>query len=152
VTKLGSARAAAAVAVGALALLSAAITVPKSWSWTSDQRDAFAGIEPSPTLVFRYQQLLPADAVAFVREHVRTKERYLLLVREGGVLVAGVSPESAARAFARYALLPAVQVQDVQHADVVVGLGVDPGTLKLRYSRVDWEPGGTGVAVGRIAR
>jgi hypothetical protein len=147
-----SARAAAGAAVAALALVSAAITFPAAWSWTSDQREAFSSVEPSPVNVFRYQQLLPAEAVAFVRKRVKAKERYFLLARGGEDVVLGVPRQTAARTFARYALLPAVQVADVTDADVVVALGVDPASLGIRYQRVDWDPAQTGVAVARIAR
>ena len=143
---------AAAVAVAALALVSSAITFPHSWSWTSDQRDVFASVEPQPAQVFRYQQLLPTEAVAFIRDRVRPKERYFLAARSGGDVVFGVPRQTAVRTFARYALLPAVQVAELGDADVVVALGVDPATLGVRFEQVDWDPSASGVAVARIAR
>jgi len=144
--------AAAAVAVAALAVASAAITLPDSWAWASDQRESFASVEVRPTVVFGYQQLLPAEAVDFVRGQVQAKERYFLLAASGEDVVLGVPRQTAARTFARYALLPAVQVADVADADVVVAVGVDPGTLGVRFRRVDWDPSESGVAVARIAR
>ena len=147
-----SAAAGAGAAVAVLALVSAAITFPSAWSWTSDQRDAFSSVEPSPVLVFRYQQLLPGEAVDFVRGRVRAKERYFLLARGGRDVVLGVPRQTAVRTFARYALLPAVQVPDAADADVVVAVGEDPATLGLRYERVDWDPAQSSVAVARIAR
>ena len=142
---------AVAAAAVALAVASAAITFPRSWSFASDQRAAFADLPREPTLVFRYQQLLPAEAVAFVRQRVRPKERYFLLARGGATSVVGVPAETATRTFARYALLPAVQVRELERADVVVAVGADPASLGIRYSGVERDPG-SGVAVARIAR
>jgi len=145
-------RAAAAVAVAALAVLSSAITFGDSWSWASDQREAFSSVDVRPAVVFSYQQLLPEEAVAFVRDRVRAKERYFLFAGGGGDVVLGVPRQAAARTFARYALLPAVQVADVRDADVVVAVGADPATLGVRFARVEWDPSKSGVAVARIAR
>lgn len=142
---------AVAAAVALIATASIVITFPKSWSFASDERASFAGVAASPTLVFRYQQLLPADAVTFVRQRLRPKERYFVLPREG-TLFAGVSYPTAVRTFARYALLPAVQVDDPKDADAVIGIGVDPGTLPLHYSTVEWDPAKSGVVVAVIAR
>jgi hypothetical protein len=139
------------VAVAALAVVSAAITFPESWSWASDQREAFSSVQVRPEVVFRYQQLLPEEAVDFVRERVRKKERYFLLARGGEDVVLGVPRQTASRTFARYALLPAVQVDSADDADVVVALGVDPGTLGIRFESVEWDRK-NGVAVARIAR
>ncbi len=143
-------RRAAAPAVAALALLSAAITFPDAWSWASSERSSFEGLA-SPEIVFKYQQLLPEEAVIFARAHLRAKERYYVLPRDAGALFAGVSYPTAVRTFARYALLPAVQVQDPQAADAIVGVGADPAKLGLTYSKVDWDPTGT-VVVARVKR
>ncbi len=140
---------AATLAVAALALASAAITFPHAWSWVSDERDSFVGLN-SPTLVFKYQELMPEEGVAFVQQRLRPKERYYVAAREGS-LFAGVSYPTAVRTFARYALLPAVQVQDSHAADAIVGVGVDPATLGLHYTKVDWDPNG-GVVVAQVAR
>jgi hypothetical protein len=151
VHRLRTPAAAAAVAVAVLAVVSAAITFPESWSWATDQREAFASVEVQPDVVFRYQQLFPAEAVAFVRERVRKKERFFLVTRGGDDVVLGVPRATAARTFARYALLPAVQIDSVDDADVVVAVGVDPGTLGVPFDRVEWDRK-NGVAVARIAR
>jgi hypothetical protein len=144
-----TARRAAAIAVAALAVVSAAITFPSSWSWTNEQHDAFSGLS-SPQNVFKYQELLPAEAVAFARARLRPRERYFVLPRNGA-LFAGVNYPTAVRTFARYALLPAVQVQSPAQADVVVGVGADPRTLGLGYAKVERDPRGT-VVVARVAR
>jgi hypothetical protein len=142
-------RTAAALAVAVLAFVSAAITFPHSWSWASDQRSSFEGLA-SPELVFKYQQLIPGEAVAFAQARLQPKDTYYVLARQGS-LFAGVSYPTAVRTFARYALLPAVQVQDPRAADVVIGVGADPGTLGLKYSTVDWDPRG-GFAIAEVAR
>jgi len=138
-----------AIAVAVVAFVSTVITFPHAWSWASDQRSSFEGLA-SPTLVFKYQQLLPEDAVAFARARLKPRDRYYVLARQGS-LFAGVNYPTAVRTFARYALLPAVQVQDPHLADYVIGVGADPGTLGLTYSKVDWDRN-TGVAVAKVAR
>ena len=142
-------RTAAALVVAGLALVSAAITFPHSWSWASKQRSSFEGLA-SPELVFKYQQILPGEAVSFAQARLKPKDRYYVLSREGS-LFAGVSYPTAVRTFARYALLPAVQVQDPHAADFVVGVGADPGKLGLKYSKVEWDPHGD-LAVAKVAR
>ena len=137
------------LAVVALALASAGITFPHAWSWVSGERDSFVGLN-SPTLVFKYQELLPEEEVVFAQQRLRPKERYYVAARPGS-LFAGVSYPTAVRTFARYALLPAVQVQDPQAVDAIVGVGVDPATLGLHYKKVDWDPNG-GIVVAQVAR
>ncbi len=139
---------AGALAVGVLALVSAAITYPHSWSWASDQRSSFDGLS-SPELVFKYQQLFPGPAVSFVQARLRPKDTYYVVAREGSVF-AGVDFPTAARTFTRYALLPAVQVQDPRKADYVIGIGADPGKLGLKYVKVEWDQQ-DGVAVAKVA-
>ena len=139
----------AALAVAVLAFVSAAITFPHSWSWASNQRSSFEGLA-SPELVFKYQQLLPGAAVAFVQARLRPKDTYYVLAREG-TLFAGVDYPTAVRTFARYALLPGVQVQDPNKADYVIGVGADPAKLGLKYSKVEWDQQ-DGVAVAKVER
>jgi hypothetical protein len=143
------ARAAAPIVVAALAFVSAAITFPHAWSWASDQRGSFEGLA-SPELVFKYQQLIPADAVAFAQARLKPRDRYFVIARKGS-LFAGVSYPTAVRTFARYALLPAVQVQDPRAADFVIGVGADPGKLPLTYSKVDWAKNGD-IVVAKVQR
>jgi hypothetical protein len=100
--------------------------------------------------VFKYQQILPGPAVSFVQARLRPKDTYYVLAREGS-LFAGVNYPTAVRTFARYALLPSVQVQDPRKADWVIGVGADPGALGLTYSKVDWDER-DGVAVAKVAR
>ena len=139
----------AALAIAALALGSAAITFPQSWSWASNQRSSFEGLA-SPELVFKYQQILPAEAVSFAQARLHPKDTYYVLAH-GGSLFAGVDYPTAVRTFARYALLPAVQVLDPRAADFIIGVGADPGKLGLKYSKVEWDPNG-GFVVAKVAR
>lgn len=138
------------VAVAALAVVSVAITLPHSWSWVSGQRSSFEGLA-SDEIVFRYQQLLPEEAVVFARQRLRPKERYYVLPGTGASPVPGVDFGTGVRTFARYALLPAVQVQSPADADAVVGVHADPGKLKLAYSKVDWDKSGA-VVVAVVKR
>ena len=136
-------------AVLLLALVSGAITYPRSWSWIRDQHSSFEGLS-SPTVVFKYQQLLPEEAVVFADARLHAKERYYVIARDA-FYAPGVSYATAVRTFTRYALLPAVQVQDPHQADAVVGVGADPGKVGLTYSKVDWDPTGS-VVVARVKR
>ena len=140
---------AGAIAIAVLAFVSAAITFPQAWSWATDKQSSFEGLT-SPELVFKYQQIFPGEAVAFVAARVRPKETYYVVSREGTVF-AGVDYPTAVRTFTRYALLPAVQVQDAAKADYVIGVGADPGKLGLTYSKVEWDER-DGVAVAKVAR
>jgi len=140
----------AAPAAAILALVSAAITVPHAWSWVNGQQSSFQGLA-SDELVFKYQQLLPEEAVVFARARLAPKERYYVLPRPGTAPFAGVDYATAVRTFARYALLPAVQVQDPHAADAVVGVGADPGKLGLSYAKVQWDPTGS-VVVATVKR
>src|SRR5258708_8684672 len=90
-TTLTLARRAAVPAVAALALLSAAITFPHAWSWASSERSSFEGLA-SPEIVFKYQQLLPEEAVIFARAHLRPRDRYYVLPRPPAALFAALSP------------------------------------------------------------
>ena len=85
-----------------------------------------------------------------MQARLRPKDTYYVLAREG-TLFAGVDYPTAVRTFARYALLPAVQVQDPGKADYVIGVGADPGKLGLKYSKVDWDEQDA-VAVAKVAR
>jgi hypothetical protein len=93
---------------------------------------------------------MPGQAVAFADARLHPKDTYYVIAREGTVF-AGVDYPTAVRTFTRYALLPAVQVQDPRKADYVIGVGADPGKLDLTYSKVDWDEQ-DGDAVAKDAR
>jgi len=123
--------AAAAVAALVVALASGLKDLPGTWHWLSGQRAQFAPLsaqeraqEPGTA------QLLPVDAFDFFRSKVGDGDRYYLAVTKGG-FTTGVDRATAARIFARFYLLPAIQVDAPEKADVVLTVGVDPHSLGL---------------------
>jgi hypothetical protein len=130
---------AAALAVAALlvALGSGINDFSNTWGWLSDQHAQFAGLTPRE----RVQepgtaQLLPVDAFDFFRSKLRDGDRYYIAAKSGGFQT-GVDRAQASRVFARYYLLPAVQVDDPAEADIVFTVGVHPKTLGVRLARVE---------------
>ena len=137
------------VLCAALALVSAALTLPDTWRWLSGQHSELSELTP----VDRYQAAgfnnrLPVGGFDFFRTHVRRGDRVYVLARPGTSL-RGVDFPTAARTFARYYLLPATVVDDLADATVVVAVGADPRTLGPRYASVVSEDNGT-FTVARI--
>ena len=134
--------AAAALAALVVALASGIRDYRGTWDSLAAQRSEFSRLSP----VERAQepgtaQLLPVDAFDFFRAHVRKGERYAIVVKPGS-FQAGVDRPQAARLFARYYLLPAIQVADPTRAQIVFTVGVDPHTLGLPLGSVDKFGGG----------
>jgi hypothetical protein len=141
----GRARTAAAVAAVAallLALASGINDLPVTWDWLSSQHAQFARLSP----VERRQepgtaQLLPVDAFDFFRSKLHDGDRYYIAAKPGGFQT-GVDRATASRIFARYYLLPAVQVDDAADADIVFTVGVDPRSLGVRLAHTQKFSGG----------
>lgn len=138
-----------AAACAAVALVSAAITLPDTWRWLSEQHEELEGL----TAVDRQQapgfnNRLPVGGFDFFRAHVRRGDRVYVLARPGTSL-RGVDFPTAARTFARYYLLPATVVDELDEATVVVAIGQNPRALGPRYASVLTEDNGTFV-VARI--
>lgn len=121
--------AAAAVAALIVGLVSGLNDLPGTWDWLSGQRTQFGNLsaqaraqEPGTA------QFLPVDAFDFFRSRVGDRDRYYLAVRRGG-FTTGVDRAAAARIFSRFYLLPAIQVDAPEKADVVLTVGIDPHTL-----------------------
>jgi hypothetical protein len=111
--------AAAAVAALLVALGSGINDFPVTWEWLSSQHDQFAPLsqqeraqEPGTA------QLLPVDAFDFFRSKLHDGDRYYIAAKRGG-FETGVDRATASRIFARYYLLPAIQVVEPAEADVV---------------------------------
>jgi hypothetical protein len=136
-------------ACAALALVSAALTLPDTWRWLSDQHSELVEL----TAVDRYQAAgfnnrLPVGGFDFFRANVKRGDRVYVLARPGTSL-RGVDFPTAARTFARYYLLPATVVDEVSEATVVVAIGENPRSLGPTYTSVLREENGTFV-VARI--
>lgn len=127
----------------ALALASAVSTLPATWQWLSDERAQLEGL----SAVDRYQAAgfgnrLPVGAFDFFRANVKRGDRVYVLARPG-TSVRGVDFPTAARTFARYYLLPAIVVDDVRDATVVVAIGENPRKLGAAYTSVLRDENGT---------
>jgi hypothetical protein len=137
----------AACAVAALAALVVALAsgfkeLPGTWNWLSGQRSQFEHLsareraeEPGTA------QLLPVDAFDFFRSKLRDGDRYYIAAKPGG-FETGVDRATASRIFARYYLLPAIQVDQPAEADIVFTVGVDPKSLGVPLARVQKFAGG----------
>ena len=128
----------AAVAALVIALASGVKELPGNWRWLSGQRSQFEHLsaheraqEPGTA------QLLPVDAFDFFDSNLREGDWYYLAATKGH-FTAGVDRATAARIFARFYLLPAIQVDAPTKADVVLTIGIDPHSL--------------GVALGPVAK
>jgi len=135
-------RGAAAGAALVVALASGAKDLPGTWRWLSGQRSQFARLsaqdraeEPGTA------QLLPVDAFDYFRARLHRGERYFLAV-EPGTFTAGVDRATAGRIFARFYLLPAVQVGAPAQAQAVLTVGIDPHSLGVPLGPIDKFAGG----------
>lgn len=132
----------AAAAALVVALGSGINDLPGTWDWLSQDHAEFARLTPGE----RAQepgtaQLLPVDAFDFFRSKLRDGDRYYLAVTRAGFQT-GVDRATASRIFARYYLLPAIQVDAPEKANVVFTIGVDPHSLGVPLDRVEKFGGG----------
>jgi hypothetical protein len=128
---------AAALAATALlvALGSGINDFPVTWDWLSGQHAQFADLSPQERAREPgTAQLLPVDAFDFFRSKLHDGDRYYIAARRGGFQT-GVDRATASRIFARYYLLPAVQVDAPEDADIVFTVGVDPKSLGVPLAR-----------------
>jgi hypothetical protein len=135
--------AAAAIAALAVALASGVKDFPGTWRWLSGQRSQFEHLsaqeraqEPGVA------QLLPVDAFDFFRAKLTRGDRYYLAVTKGR-FAGGVDRATAGRIFARFYLLPAIQVDAPAKADVVLTVGIDPHSLGVKLGPVAKFSGGS---------
>lgn len=143
--------AASAVAALLVAVGSGVNDFPGTWDWLSSQHADFAHLSPTE----RRQepgtaQLLPVDAFDFFRSKLRDGDRYYVAARRGG-FETGVDRATASRIFARYYLLPAIQVDAPNDADVVFTVGVEPKSLGVKLGRIEKFGGGNYYAA-RVSR
>jgi hypothetical protein len=143
--------AASAVAALLVAVGSGVNDFPGTWDWLSSQHADFAHLSPTE----RRQepgtaQLLPVDAFDFFRSKLRDGDRYYVAARRGG-FETGVDRATASRIFARYYLLPAIQVDAPNDADVVFTVGLEPKSLGVKLGRIEKFGGGNYYAA-RVSR
>jgi hypothetical protein len=125
---------AAAVLTCALAALSAATSFGRSWDNLSEARardEALTEQERERTPITAIP--LNADILDFYRANLRPGDRVYFHVIESGFSATLDYPTAVATA-GRFWLLPAVQVEDVDDATVVVSWERDPSELDVRFS------------------
>ena len=125
-----------AAAFFVVALVSAAWRFGPTWRYLSKQHSQFSDFsaldrrqEPG------YANALPVDAFEFFRAHLRRGERYYVGATPGPY-IPGVDRPTALRTFARYYLLPAIQVEQPQEADELLTVGVTPQSLGVPVTDV----------------
>jgi hypothetical protein len=127
------------VALGALgvALASGIKEFPDTWDLLSHQRARFEHLTPTERAETpATSHFLPVDAFNFFRSKLRKGDRFYLAV-SNGPFFPGVDRRTAGRIFARYYLLPSIEVGSPAKADVVFAVGVDPHSLGLPLGQVD---------------
>src|SRR5918994_6825090 len=125
------------------------MTLPDTWAWLSEQHAVSAELsDASRFQAAGFNNRLPVGGFDFFRTHVKRGDRVYVLAR-AGTSTRGVDFPTATRTFARYYLLPAIVVDDVHDATVVVAIGADPRTLPVRYASVLEQDNGTFV-VARV--
>lgn len=141
-SRLEGARIAVAGLFLVCAVASTAWTFGPTWRWLSTQRSTYAHDSALDRFeATGYGNALPVAGYEFFRGRLRSGERYYLAAAPGAY-IGGVDRRTGLATFARYFLLPAIQVGDPKQADAIVSVGVDPATLGLTYSRVVQSPDG----------
>ena len=141
-SRLDAARLALAGLFVACAVASAAWTFGPTWRWLSAQHRQYAGDSAfDRQKATGYAYGLPVIAFEFFRSRLRPGDRYYVAAAPGS-FIAGVDKRTGLATFARWYLLPAIQVGDAHRADTIVSVGVDPATLGLTYSEVVQSPDG----------
>jgi len=108
--------------------------VPHSWRLMRNEHARFAGYtREQRDQAFGTLLPLPMDIFAWYRNYLRPGDRYYLQVPPGAFGEFTDKP-TAVRTVGRLYLLPAIQVDHLRDANVVVSFDADPGTLHLRYS------------------
>jgi hypothetical protein len=124
---------AGAAATAVLLSLSVAKDVPHSWRFMRTQHAAFAGYSATQREQSYGAQLpLPMNLFDFYRQYLQPGDRYYAQV-QNGAFGRFIDKKTAVRTVGRLYLLPAIEVPDLRHADVVISWESDPGLLHLRY-------------------
>ncbi len=151
------ARALAVAVVVALAFASSQKTLPRSWGFMAAQLELYGNVSADVRdRTPGYAIGLPVEYFDFYREHLRRGERYYLYVPAAPdalveSLPPGVDLPDAVRLFGRFYLLPAIQVNEPERADIILTFRSDPRDLGIAYDRIE-QAGGASYFVAWIAR
>jgi hypothetical protein len=121
------------LAAVSLGLGSAAWHGPEVWAKLGRERSRDAALTSAERRQAMLKALpLPVDVFEFYRAHLYKGDRVYFQVSESGFGPFADLPKAVATA-GRYYLLPAVQVDRLEDADVVVSFEADPGLLGVRF-------------------
>ena len=136
--------AAVAAAAALLVALGSGINdFPVTWDWLSSQHAQFAHLTPAGAQrrSRARRNSSPSMRSTSSGSKLHDGDRYYIAAKRGG-FETGVDRATASRIFARYYLLPAIQVDAPGDADIVFTVGVDPKSLGVPLARVQKFAGG----------
>ena len=134
----------------AVALFSVTHAYPTDWNGLHEDRVHYEGLTPKEQAHAPGDHIpLSVDVFDFYRDRLRRGDRYFLQVQPGAF--GNIDKPTAVATFGRFYLLPAVLVDDLLRATVVLSWDADPRALGLPYSRID-EAGKQMIFVARIDR
>ena len=133
----------AAVAALLVALGSGINDLPVTWDWLSGQRRGLRApvADASGGRSRGRRNCFPSTRSTSSARSCATATATTSPSKRGG-FETGVDRATASRIFARYYLLPAIQVDAPDEADVVFTVGVDPHSLGVPLARVQKFSGG----------
>ena len=134
----------------AVSLFSVTNAFRTDWLGLSEDRHAYEGLSPKDQAHAPGDHIpLPVDVFDFYRDRLHRGDRYFLQVQPGAF--GNVDKPTAVSTFARFYLLPAVLVDDLLRATVVLSWDADPRALGLPYRRIQ-QAGRQLIFVSRIDR
>ena len=126
--------AAAALASVLLLAVTAARELGPTIHHMQDERARYVGLSPAEReRAFGERIPLRMDVFDFYRSFLRPGDRYWVQV-EASPFSTFANKATVVRGVGRMALIPAVEVERPQDADVILSWDSDPGTLPYRYS------------------
>ena len=122
--------------MGAVLLLAVTVVreLPVTVRHMRNERARYVGLSPAEReRAFGERIPLRMDVFDFYRSHLRRGDRYWVQV-EASPFSTFADKATIVRGVGRMALLPAVEVERPQDADVILSWDSDPGLLPYRYS------------------
>jgi hypothetical protein len=129
-------RIAALTTLAAVAVLAGAVVtrLPETWNAAKTERRAWERL-PDAERQLAYVTRIPLrlDIFEFWQRHLRPGDRYYVQIPPDAFSAFADKP-TIVRAVGRVFLLPAVEVEKPERADVILSWDSDPGLLPFRYS------------------
>jgi hypothetical protein len=137
------------LAIGLL-LVTAAVELPRTIDRMRTERAQFVSLTHAEREQ-AFGTLIPLrmDVFGFYRSHLRPGDRYWIQV-DASPFSEFANKATVVRGVGRMALLPAVEVERPEQADVILSWDKDPALLQYRYSE-QWRAGLQLLFVSRVA-